>query len=197
MGRGRVSTHASRAGAITGGGSGCWPIVLTTQLWSMAYGTARLSVPIHVLRVLTKNGTQHDQARGRSRGGLSTNIHVLVDGLGNPWRVRRTAGQCHDRPQAAALLDGVLVERVIADRGYAGQGVMNVVLARGAQVGIPPHPRAKQHRNYDRWWYRNRHVVACVFNKLNHVRRVFSRCDTRARRYLGFIHLTRVLIWLR
>ena len=85
----------------------------------MAYGTARLSVPIHVLRVLTKNGTQHDQARGRSRGGLSTNIHVLVDGLGNPWRVRRTAGQCHDRPQAAALLDGVLVERVIADRGYA------------------------------------------------------------------------------
>jgi len=99
-----------------------------------------------------KNGTQDTQALGRSRGGFSTKMHVLVDGLGNPLRIRLTAGQCHDSPQAAALLDGLTFERVIADRGYAGQPVINVVLARGAAVVIPPHQRAKQPRDYDRWW---------------------------------------------
>jgi hypothetical protein len=32
--------------------------------------------------VLSKKA--EDQALGRSRGGLSTKIHALVDGLGNP-----------------------------------------------------------------------------------------------------------------
>ncbi len=121
----------------------------------------------------------------------------MVDGLGNPLRVRLTAGQCHDSPYAAALLDGLTFARVIADRGYAGQPVIDVVLASGAEVVIPPHPRAKQQRDYDRWWYRERHLIECFFNNLKHFRRVFARFDKLARRYLGFVHLTSVLIWLR
>jgi hypothetical protein len=39
-----------------------------------------------VLPVLKKNGTQDAQALGRSRGGFSTKIQVVVDGLGNPLR---------------------------------------------------------------------------------------------------------------
>ena len=41
--------------------------------------------------VLKKNGTQADQALGRSRGGFTTTIHVGVDGLGNPLRVLHPA----------------------------------------------------------------------------------------------------------
>jgi transposase len=152
---------------------------------------------MRVLPALKKNGTADEQALGRSRGGFSTKIHVLVDGLGNPLRVRLTAGQCHDSPHAAALLEGLTFERVIADRGYAGQPVIEVVLASGAEVVIPPHPRAKEQRDYDRWWYRERHLVECFFNKLKHFRRVFSRFDKLARRYLGFVQFTSVLIWLR
>ncbi len=137
------------------------------------------------------------QALGRSRGGFSTKLHVLVDGLGNPLRIRLTAGQCHDSPHAAALLDGLTFERVIADRGYAGQPVINVVLARGAEVVIPPHQRANHQRDYDRWWERERHVVEGFFSKIKHFRRVFSRFDKLAHRYLGFVQFTSVLIWLR
>ncbi len=147
--------------------------------------------------VLKKNGTADDQALGRSRGGFSTKIHVVVDGLGNPLRIVLTAGQRHDSPQAAALLDGWQFTRVIADRGYAGQPVIDVVVASGAEVVIPPHQRAKERRDYDRWWYHERHLVECFFNKLKHFRRVFSRFDKLARRYLGFIQFTSVLIWLR
>jgi hypothetical protein len=37
-----------------------------------------------------------DQAIGRSRGGLSTKIHTLVDGLGNSTRFYLTGGQAHE-----------------------------------------------------------------------------------------------------
>ncbi len=154
-------------------------------------------MPIRVRRALKKNGTQDEQALGRSRGGFSTKIHSIVDGLGNPLRVRLTAGPCHASPQAAALLDGLRFERVIAERGYAGQAFVDLVLERGAEAVIPPHPRAKLPREYDRWWYRERHLVECFINKIKHFRRVFSRFDKLARRYLGFVQFTSVLIWLR
>jgi hypothetical protein len=47
-----------------------------------------------------------DQAIGRSRGGLSTKIHMVVRGLGCPVRFTLTAGQKGDAPQAAALIEG-------------------------------------------------------------------------------------------
>jgi len=41
---------------------------------------------------------------GRSKGGLSTKIHALVDALGNPLRFLLTPGQVHDLVGAGALL---------------------------------------------------------------------------------------------
>jgi transposase len=134
---------------------------------------------------------------GRSRGGFSTKVHVLVDALGTPLRVRLTAGQRHARTQAGVLVDGVTCDRVIADRGYAGHAVRDLVLGTGAEAVIPPHHSAKAPRDYDRWWYRERHLVECFINKITHFRRVFSRFDKLARRYLGFVQFTSVLIWLR
>jgi transposase len=144
-----------------------------------------------------KHGTADEQALGRSRGGFSTKVHVIVDALGNPLRVRLTAGQRHDSTQAGALLDGLAFERVIADRGYAGRAVLDLVLNSGAEAVIPPHQSAKEPREYDRWWYRERHLVECFINKVKHFRRVFSRFDKLAQRYLGFVQFTSVLIWLR
>jgi hypothetical protein len=37
-----------------------------------------------------------EQAIGRSRGGLTTKIHALVDALGNPVELMLTPGQAHD-----------------------------------------------------------------------------------------------------
>jgi hypothetical protein len=87
-----------------------------------------LSDRIPVLLELKKNGTRDDQALGRSRGGFSTKLHALVDGLGNGM-IAPTRRHC--------WTDGRF--RVIAYRGYAGQAVLNQVLAQGAEVVIPPH----------------------------------------------------------
>jgi transposase len=144
-----------------------------------------------------KSGGQEAQALGRSRGGFSTKIHLTVDGLGNPLRLRLTAGQTHESTQAQALLEGLSGQHVIADRGYAGQPLVDWIVERGAIAVIPPHQRAKQPRDYDRWLYRERHLIECFINKIKHFRRVFSRFDKLASRYLGFLHLVCTLIWLR
>jgi len=56
---------------------------------------------------------------GRSRGGLTTKIHALVEGRGLPLRLVLTGGQVHDTQAAAELLAALPQETVVvADKGY-------------------------------------------------------------------------------
>jgi hypothetical protein len=66
-------------------------------------------------RCRRQKGGPEDQALGRSRGGLSTKIHLAVRGLGAPVRFALTGGQRGDCPQAYALIDGLPAEVVMAD----------------------------------------------------------------------------------
>lgn len=134
---------------------------------------------------------------GRSRGGFTTKVHLVVDALGNPVRLLLTGGQVHDSTQASALLDGLMSVHVIADRGYASQAIVSKIEQRSSVAVIPPHPSSKTPHDYDRWLYRERHLIECCVNKLKHFRRVFSRFDKLARRYAGFVQFASVLIWLR
>ncbi len=147
--------------------------------------------------MLKKKGGQATQALGRSRGGFSTKVHIVVDALGNPLRLSLTAGQAADLKQAPGLLTDLTTDHVIADRGYAAQSLVDLIIANGAEVVIPPHQRAKVKRDYDRWLYRERHLVECFINKIKHFRRVFSRFDKLAYRYAGFLYLVSTIIWLR
>ncbi len=150
---------------------------------------------IHVQLAHKKN--DDDEALGRSRGGFSTKIHATVDALGNPLRLKLSAGQRHDITQAHDLVDGFDFDVVIADRGYASQDFVDRLVANGILVVIPAHQRAKTKRDYDHWLYKERHLVECFFNKIKHFRRVFSRYDKQASRYLGFVQFVSVLVWLR
>ncbi len=72
-----------------------------------------------------------DHAIGRSRGGLSTKIHVVVDGLGLPRRFVITPGQASDKAAVPALLDGLEPARdTVADRGSGG------AVSRGKSRGL-------------------------------------------------------------
>ena len=48
-----------------------------------------------------------NQAVGRSRGGLTSKLHVVVDGKGLPLRLGITAGQAHDNRLCSTLLSGL------------------------------------------------------------------------------------------
>jgi len=141
-----------------------------------------------------KNG---EQALGRSRGGFSCNIHITVDGLGNPLRFVLSGGHRHDSTHAYALLEGFDFDRLIADRGYSAAHFVEYLLQRGIEAVIPPHQRAKILRDYDSWLYRERHLIECFINKIKHFRRIFSRFEKLDRSFLGFLHFVGALICLR
>ena len=148
-------------------------------------------------RCSKKSGGQEAQALGRSRGGFSTKVHIAVDALGNPLRFLLTAGECHDSPQAEALIEGYTTQSLIADKGYDTAELIEAVRARGAAAVIPPRSNRREQREYDKHLYKERHLVECFINKIKHYRRVFSRFEKLSKNYLGFLSFVSALIWLR
>ena len=144
-----------------------------------------------------KSGGQEGQALGRSRGGFSTKIHIAVDALGNPLRLLLTAGQRHNRPLAAALIEGFEPRVLIADKGYDSGALIESVTAKGIEAVIPPKKNRTEAREYDRHLYRERHLIECFIGKIKHYRRVFSRFEKLSKNYLGFLSFVSALIWLR
>jgi transposase len=144
-----------------------------------------------------KSGGQEAQALGRSRGGFSTKIHIAVDALGNPLRLLLTAGQRHDSPQAAHLIEDFEPLALIADKGYDSDALIEAVRAKGIEVVIPPKKSRLVQREYDRHLYRERHLIECFINKIKQYRRVFSRFDKLSKNYLGFLSFVSALVWLR
>jgi len=142
-------------------------------------------------------GGQAAQALGRSRGGFSTKIHIVVDALGNPLRCTLTGGQAHDITQAPILLAGLVCGQVIADKGYDATEFVTTIEAQGAVPVIPPRSNRKTPRTYDTHVYQERHLVECFINKIKHYRRIFARFDKLDQRFLDFLHFVATLIWLR
>lgn len=144
-----------------------------------------------------KNGGQQAQGLGRSRGGFSSKIHVLVDALGNPLRFLITPGQDHDITQGEALIAGYQAQYVLADKAYDADPFIAAIKKTGACAVIPSKANRIQPRAYDQHLYRERHLVECFINKIKHYRRIFSRFDKLSKRYLGFLHFVAALIWMR
>jgi transposase len=120
-----------------------------------------------------------------------------VDALGNPLRFILTGGQSHDSTQAEALIDGYLFKRLLADKSYDSDDILQLIADKEAEAVIPPRANRKEQREYDKHWYKERHLVECFINKIKHYRRIFSRFEKLAKRYLGFLRFAGALIWLR
>ncbi|WP_197059690.1 transposase, partial [Thermopetrobacter sp. TC1] len=107
-----------------------------------------------------KRGAQ-DQAIGRSRGGLSCKIHVLVDGFGNPLLFILTAGQVADIAQAIDLLKGLSLSKVLADKAYDSNELRAFIAGAGGETVIPSKRSRTVTIPHDREIYKERHLVEC------------------------------------
>jgi len=73
---------------------------------------------------------------GRSRGGLTTKIHLLADALGRPLRFLLTGGEAHESRTAQVMLDDVEGDAVTADKAYGGKAIRDTVKAGGMKAVI-------------------------------------------------------------
>src|ERR1700741_2850216 len=138
-----------------------------------------------------------DQAIGRSRGGLSTKIHTLVDALGNPIGFHLTGGGADDLVGADHLLPDLQAEALIADKALdADKRVIEPLTAAGKTVVIPPKSNRRSPRTYDRDLYKARHLIENFFARLNTFRPIATRYDKIARNLLPAVPPAALVVWL-
>lgn len=160
------------------------------------------------------------QALGRSRGGLTTKVHLACDGRGLPLAVLVTPGNVNDSTAFDAVLDAVRVPRtgvgrprrrpdtVIADKAYSSRAIRRTLRLRGIRAVIPERADQKANRMrrgraggrppaFDRDLYKARNVVERCFNRLKQFRAVATRFDKLAARYRAGLYLAALILWLR
>jgi transposase len=135
---------------------------------------------------------------GRSRGGLTTKIHALVDANGMPIVLKLTEGQAHDGRSAADMLDTVAADQVLlADRAYDSDALRKKLAERGAWANIRPMPNRVNVPAFSAFLYRYRNLVERFFSKLKHFRAVATRYEKHDANYLAIVKLASVRIWMR
>jgi transposase len=126
-----------------------------------------------------------DHGLGRSRGGLTTKLHLACEQGRKPLSVLITAGQRGDSPQFAAVLDWVTVprrgpgrprtrpDRVLADKAYSSKANRAYLRQRRIKCTIPVKDDQAAHRRklgakggrppaFDPEIYKQRHAVESV-----------------------------------
>lgn len=135
---------------------------------------------------------------GRSRGGLTTKIHALVDANGLPIGLKLTEGQAHDGRSAADMLTDIRDDQVLlADRAYDSDALRQSLAEQGAWANIKPLQNRKNVPAFSAFLYRYRNLVERFFNKLKHFRAVATRYEKHAANYLALVKLASVKIWMR
>ena len=135
---------------------------------------------------------------GRSRGGLTTKLHALVDAEGLPIALKLTEGQAHDGKSAADMLEALTEGQILlADRAYDSDALRQSLAERGAWANIKPMPNRKNIPAFSSFLYRYRNLVERFFNKLKHFRAVATRYDKNPDNYLAGVKLASARIWMR
>ncbi|MGW3089003.1 IS5 family transposase [Streptomyces sp. NPDC001108] len=159
-----------------------------------------------------------DPALGRSRGGLTSKIHLACDGQGRPLGFVVTGGNTNDCTRFTAVMEAIRVPRtgpgrprvrpdhVLGDKGYSSKAIRAWLRRRGIAHTIPE--RADQVRNrarrgsrggrppaFDRETYKHRNVVERCFNRLKQWRGIATRYDKTAESYEAAVTLASLLMW--
>jgi len=118
---------------------------------------------------------------------------VLVDGLGNPFKVLFTGGNVHDSTVALDILaDFDITDSIVmGDRIYGAGDIRECITANGATFAIPPqlyHGIATSGSTRS---------IECFFNKLKHFRRFITRYVKLISCFRAFVLLACVIVLLK
>lgn len=135
---------------------------------------------------------------GRSRGGNTTKIHVIVDRNGSLIALKLTAGPAHDGKAFETMMDGIGEGTVLlADRAYDSDAIRAKLAEQGALANIRPLDQRVEKRAFSPKVYNMRNLVERFFSKLKHFRAVATHFCRHDANYLASVKLASLRIWMR
>lgn len=140
---------------------------------------------------------QFQQAMGRSKGGLSTKIHMACDALGYPLGFILTGAERHDVTQAKTLLRKYIKpgQYCLMDAGYDSDDIREFVVQNDAIAVIAYRKNRVNIPEFDNHIYKDRHQVENLFQKLKRFRRIATRYEKLQAHYAGMLAIASVMIW--
>lgn len=195
--------------------AGIWQHVLNALL-CQADQRGALDWTVHFIDSTSIRVHQHgagarggaEEAIGRSRGGLTTKLHVRADRQGRPVVMLLTAGHRHDTTAFERMLQGGHVKgagrgrprsrphRIVADKGYTSQQVRRYCQQHGIAATIPTRRNQRKRPRFNQALYRERNQVERLFNRFKQFRRVATRYEKRGVNYLAMVTVAAVMMWL-
>ena len=139
-----------------------------------------------------------NKAVGRTKGGLNTKIHAIVDALGNPVAFLLSPGNDNDSTHAIQLMNKIDIagSNLLGDKAYGTKEIRAYINEHRATVVIPPKSNAKDPWKVDYCLYKERHLVECFFQRIKWFRRVATRYDKLDPSFLAFVYMAAIMIWL-
>jgi transposase len=134
-------------------------------------------------------GGQEKQGMGRTKGGLNTKIHAVVDNDARPVALALSAANEADVTVAPELLQHVDCGCVVADKAYDSNDLRAFVKEMGGTTCIPSRSNRLEPIAHSTKTYRKRHRVENFFQTIKRYRRVATRYDKLAETYFGFVCL--------
>ncbi|MYZ37826.1 IS5 family transposase, partial [Streptomyces sp. SID4917] len=155
---------------------------------------------------------------GRSRGGLTSKIHLAADRRRRPLAFRLTAGQAADSPQFIPVLNEIRVRlpvgrprtrpgAVAADKAYSSRANRTHLRKHHIKAVIPEKKDQAANRkkrgsrggrpvSHDTDLYKERNTVERLINRLKDWRGIATRFDKKPESYLAGLELRASMIWL-
>ncbi|MFF2363118.1 IS5 family transposase [Streptomyces sp. NPDC058122] len=162
-------------------------------------------------------GEPGDHAIGRSRGGLTTKIHLAADDRCRPLAFHLTAGQAGDAPAFTEVMARLRIPRprgrprtrpdvVLAGKAYSSRAIRDHLRKRGIRAVIPVPADQRGHRlrrgsrggrppAFDRETYKQRNTVERCINRLKQWRGIAIRYEKTATVYLAGLHVAGIFLW--
>ena len=114
-----------------------------------------------------------------------------------PVRFLITAGNQADCTQGTALLEGLPLQFVLADKAYDTDTIIGHLLSRQAVPVIPPQSNRKTQRDYDIYLYRLRHLVENYFQKVKSWRGLATRYVKTTLSFSSYLNIFNTLMWAK
>ena len=139
------------------------------------------------------------QAMGRSKGGLSTKIHMACDALGYPLGFILTGAERHDCTQARALIGKFIQpgQMCLMDAGYDSDEIRGCVMQQDATAVIAYRKNRVVIPEFDKDVYRERHKVENLFQKIKRYRRIAMRFEKLQLTFAAMVALASILVWIK